>query len=189
MSLVHIGPGDVIPITGKTTGLSSGALYSVGSAIDGVVWWGIVQDDIIGTTEALTTIDGRPILDEDVSQLGDGAGDMMVTGVHQCIVASGAALAGVFAVGEPVYASGFDVLAGVDSGTADSAIGSDTVQTLGMVHQSEAVDSTGTGGMSLCGHVWKVPYLETNTGSPLVGSWVAEIKLLGHPAAGRSADG
>jgi len=65
--------GDVLRITGLATGHKGGDLLVHDS------WSGIVQKDIIGTTEALKTIEGREI----AGQKGDGAGDIQIEGVFK----------------------------------------------------------------------------------------------------------
>lgn len=175
--LNFIGPGTTIPVTGLSSGVSAGALFGHGSAVN-EAWWGIIADDIIGTSEALTTIDGRPILDEDVAQVGDGKGDLLVEGVVQAVVASGLAVSN-FSVGDPVYASGYNGVAGPD---VSGNNGARDVTTYGMVQPAAAAVDT-TRGLSLAGHVWKRPYLAEGA-SPFAGSWVVDVKLLGHPAAG-----
>lgn len=195
MSLAYVGPGDTIPISGLTTDLSAGDLYNVGdsSSGHGYGWWGIVEDDVIGTSSTLTTVDGRPILDEDLSNaglsiqgvnVGTGKGDVRVTGVHEMVVASGIAQTGAFDVGVPVYASGTNTRAGAST----EAQGSLTVTTKGMVQAEAAYSLNGAaGGLSLVGHVWRSPFFDSRDASPFKGSWVAEVKLLGRPVAGSFA--
>lgn len=187
MSLAYVGPGDTIPLSGLATGVDSSTLYNVGQADAGPSYgyWGIVQDDIIGTSETLTTVDGRPILDEDLTGLsiagvnrGTGTGDLMVTGVHEMVSASGIAQTGALGVGDPVFASGVNTTAGVDL----EQPGTLTVQTLGMIQAEAAWSISGfTGGMSLVGHVWRAPFFDSRDASPFKGSWVTEVKLLGCP--------
>lgn len=180
MSLNYVSEGKTIAITGQASNVSSGSLYALGNT-HAEAFWGIVQDDIIGTAAALTTIDGRPILDEDVTQLGDGKGDMQIEGVFEMVVASGYALTAQFAVGDAVYASGFNTVAG----PSNARHGAYDVKTYGVAQQLLAYTGYGVGaGLSLVGHVWRAPYLDLRTASPFKGSWIIETKLLGHPQVG-----
>lgn len=180
MSLNFIGPGMTIPVTGQASSVAAGALFAHGGAVN-EAWWGVCEASITGTAVALTTVDGRPILDEDVTQYGSGEGDIKVEGVFQFAVASGLAqIVTNFRVGDPVYASGYNGVAGPD---VSGNNGDSDVTTLGMVQPAAAAVDT-TRGLSLAGHVWKAAYLETNNASPFVGMWVVEAKLLGHPPAG-----
>lgn len=193
MALNYVGPGDTIPVTGIASTISSGALYKVGvNATDHEAgWWGVVQDEIIGTSNTLTTIDGRPILDEDLTGLniqgvnvGDGKGELAVVGVHEFIIASGVALAGSIAKGHAVYASGTNTVAGPTIGLRgdyDITPGN----TYGMVQHQTAYTTYGaSGGLSLVGHVWKDPFLDLRTASNTKGTWVVETKLFGCPVQG-----
>jgi hypothetical protein len=182
MALNHVGPGQTIPLGPLTTGLTAGALYNVGSDSDGpgYGYWGIVEDDVIGTTEGLTTVDGRPILDS-TNDTGDGLGDLVVDGVHELVVGSGLAQAGTLTKGAPVYASGVNTVAGVDTVNAGAA----TPATYGHVKpQSELTANARRSGLSLVGHVWRNPFLDLRSVSNTKGAWVVETKLLGRPEAG-----
>ena len=71
MAKNQISVGHTRIIDGQTTGHLSGDLVIFNS------WPGVIQANIIGTTEELTTIEGRPITGE----FGDGRGDMQIEGV------------------------------------------------------------------------------------------------------------
>jgi len=191
--LNYVGPGNTMPLSGLASNVNSGALYSVGGsgAAAGKNFWGVVVDDIIGTGSALTTVDGRPILDEDLTGLsiqgvnvGDGKGDMKVEGVFELVVASGVAQsASNFRKGSAVYASGVNTVAGPSLRFP----GAFTATGYGMVAVPAAFTTTGAPEcMSLVGHVWKEAYLDLRSASPFKGSWVCEVKLLGRPTDGLS---
>jgi len=186
MSLQQTAVGDVLPVTGLATGYKSGALYNFGdpASAAGNGFWGIIQDDIIGTSDALTTIDGRPILDNDVSSVGNGKGDLKITGVHTMVVASGMAQAGTgFKIGNPVYASGVSTRAAAPNTAAQRGASDPT--DFGFIQPVSTFTTYGTvGGLSLVGHVWKQVYLDQRSSSKTKGAWVAEVKLLGHPIVG-----
>lgn len=194
MALNYVGPGHTIPLSSLSTGVKAGALYNYGADTNGhgFGYWGVVQDDVIGTSESLTTIDGRPILDEDLTGLsiqgvnvGDGKGDLAVEGVYEFIVASGIANAGGIGVGEPLYASGTNVVAGPDA--SGEAGDSDTtlVTNYGHVQPQAAYTADGLlGGLSLVGHTWGTPFLDLRNASVTKGAWVVETKLFGRPQAG-----
>ena len=187
MALNYVGPGDTIPITGLSTGVLGGALYSYsGGTTVGSNWWGVVANDIIGTSEALTTVDGRPVLDEDLTGLsiqgvnvGTGKGDLKVCGVHELVVGSGRAQQNAFKTGVAVYASGVNVRAGVDLRDA----GTRTPTSYGMVQIPNA-PTVAPEGYSVVGHVWAPAFLDQREASPFKGGWVVPVKLLGHPMVG-----
>ena len=72
--------GAVRRIGPLATGLKSGSLVIQAG------WPGVVQKDIIGTTEPQTTIDGRPVK----GLLGDGLGDIQLEGVFKFVDENGA---------------------------------------------------------------------------------------------------
>lgn len=183
MSLMQTSLGETLPIEGLSTGYKSGTLYAVGQDHTSK-FWGIIQNDIIGTSEALTTVDGRPILDNDVSQVGSGKGELAITGVHAVVIPSGLAQAASgFKVGNPVYASGVGTRAAAP--TTAAHVGANDPTIYGFVQPASTFTTYGTvGGLSLVGHVWKQAYLDLRTTSKTKGAWVAEVKLLGHPVAG-----
>jgi len=67
--------GEVIKVEGQTTGHSAGDLLIYNS------FPGIVEKDIIGTTEQFVTIDGKSI----TGALGDGIGDLKIEGVFKLV--------------------------------------------------------------------------------------------------------
>lgn len=200
MSLQMVSVGDTIPISGLSSTVVAGTLYNYGRTSGGNAtaasatggfgfgWWGIVQTDIIGTSAALTTIDGRPILDEDLTGLsiagvnkGTGKGDLRVTGVHEIAIASGIACGGTIAAGVPVYASGVNCVAGPCVG----GIGASDTTSLGMIQSRTGFNQYGwNGGLSLVGHAWRAPFLDMRAASNTRLSWVVETKLLGMPYGG-----
>lgn len=183
MSLMQTSLGETLPIEGLSTGYKSGTLYAVGQDHTSK-FWGVIQNDIIGTSEAQTTVDGRPILDNDVSQVGSGKGELAITGVHTVVIPSGLAKGSHgFKVGNPVYASGVNTRAG--KLPIPNEVGSTDPTDYGFVMPLSTFTTYGTsGGLSLVGHVWKQAYLDLRTTSKTKGAWVAEVKLLGHPVAG-----
>jgi len=79
--------GKSITITGQTANRTAGWIYRRTGASDALAkaWLGVIEDDIIGTSSDLTTVDGRPVLIGDgvvaEAQKGDGKGDMTIQGV------------------------------------------------------------------------------------------------------------
>ena len=105
MSKAYQGPGQSVKISGISSTIAVGSVYrrSGGSVR---YWIGVVTDEIIGTGNQLTTVDGRPILIGDgvaaESQVGDGKGDMMVEGIFTLRLPTSGMLVND---GDPVYAN------------------------------------------------------------------------------------
>ena len=189
MSVLFKSVGDTMRITGLASNYKAGALYSVGNGSQGPGYnfWGLFENDVIGTSSALTTVDGRPIFDNDLTGLsihgvnvGDGVGELRVSGVHELVIGSGIADGGLVKRGVPLYASGVNTLAGVELRRA----GALTPTSYGFVFPDSAYTLSGKpGGLSLVGHAWSDPFLDLRTSSPLKGGWVVETRLIGFPTA------
>ena len=97
MSKLFRAEGKSVKIWGQTATVESGRIFRRGNPLTEVAngafggsWVGVVTDEIIGTSQTLTTVDGRPILIGDgvgaEAQTGDGKGDMGVVGVYTLLV-------------------------------------------------------------------------------------------------------
>jgi len=156
--------GKSIQIAGQGTGITSGSIFRRSNPITGGYWTGIVTDDIIGTTEDLTTVDGRPILIGDgvaaEAQTGDGKGDMMVEGVFALLVN---ALSAVISGSMPVYAH---VASFADPGAS--------LVVSGVTRNADFVVSG-----ALVGFAVDDEY--TTGAAPFAGRRLVDVKLLGLP--------
>ena len=160
MTKAYRSQGQSLEITGLSSGVKAGYIYRRSGGTTRY-WVGVVTNDITGTSEALTTIDGRPIQIGDgvaaETQYGDGRGDMMVEGVFTIpVYPSGNAPSAVD--GAPLYGSSFtnNVASGVDPTPGGHAI-------------------SGT----LVGFADGDAYIGTT--APYVGVHVVDVKLLGLP--------
>jgi len=159
--------GKSVAITGQTTTVSPGSIFrrSGGTAR---FWIGVVADEIIGNTVALTTIDGRPINIGDgvaaEAPLGDGKGDMFIEGIFTLRCPTSGM---IINDGDPVYA---DVTGkgGASQGTVASGVTNNGSPTAG-----PAISGC------LVGFAEGAAY--TATVAPLTGLRVVDVKLLGLP--------
>ena len=160
--------GTSITISGVTSGtIPPGSLYRrTGGAATARAWIGVVEDEVIGSTVAQTTIDGRPINIGDgvagEAQFGTGKGDMTIEGVFTFRLPYSGALV---LDADPVYA---EFTNNVASGVTDN--------------MTSAGVQFGAISGSLVGFAVGANYISTV--APFVGMNVVDVKLLGLPLHG-----
>ncbi len=152
--------------------IPAGSLYRrSGLSSTSRAWIGVVEDDIIGSSVAAQTLDGRSVNIGDgvaaETQYGTGKGDMTIEGVFTFRLAA----SGVYVVdGDPLYAQ-FDGN-NVASGVTDNVNLSTLVQ-FGAI-------SGACVGFAVGGNY-------TATTAPFTGMNVVDVKLLGLPLHGLAA--
>jgi predicted RecA/RadA family phage recombinase len=167
--------GKSIEISGVTTTVASGSIYrrsgnQGGGQDSSRAYVGVVTDEIIGTSETLTTLDGRPIQIGDgvaaEAQTGTGKGDAMVEGVFTlALPASGM----VVYDADPLYMNVADT---TNPGTVASGVTNN--------QDGDFVRSAISG--ALVGFAVGDSY--TGTSAPFTGLNVVDVKLLGLPLHG-----
>lgn len=165
--------GNSLTITGITSQtIAAGSLYrrtGTGQSGDARAWIGCVEDEILGTSVANTTVDGRPIQIGDgvaaEAQFGTGKGDMTIEGVFTFRLPYSGALV---LDADPLYAQ---FTSNVASGVTDN-------MTSGGV-QFGAISG------SLVGFAVGGNYISTV--APFVGMNVVDVKLIGLPLHGLAA--
>lgn len=172
--------GKSIPITGQSANRSAGWLYRrTGLSSAGAkAWVGVIEDDIIGTSSTLTTIDGRPILIGNgvaaEAQTGDGKGDMTIEGVFTFALPQSGML---IRDADPLYML-------VSSVTSIDTIASGVTNNQNA--NSGAFDRHALSG-ALVGFAVGGNY--TGATAPFVGLNVVDVKLMGLPLQGLAAVG
>ena len=182
MSKLFRAEGKSVKIWGQTATIPAGRIFRRGNPLTELAFptgnsgsgngWGgslvgVVTDEIIGTTETLTTVDGRPILIGDgvsaEAQTGDGKGDMGIEGVYTLLVDGTSA---VISGGMPAYMQ-----------VADFANPQGTLIASGVTRNDDFPVSG-----ALVGFAVEDEY--TGDTAPFAGRRVADIKLLGNALHG-----
>lgn len=165
-------PGKTLEITGLSTDVKAGYIYrrTGHSSAMAKAWIGVVPDDILGTSTALTTLDGRPIVIGDgvaaEAQYGSGKGDMILEGVFTSPLPTSGMLV---RDSDPVYMQVASVAA---PGTVASGV---------TVNQDAAFNRFAISG-ALVGFAVGSNY--TATQSPYTGMNVVDYKLIALPLHG-----
>ena len=160
--------GKSITISGVTSStVPAGSLYRrTGGAATARAWIGVVEDEVLGSSVAAQTLDGRPIQIGDgvagEAQFGTGKGDMTIEGVFTFRLPYSGALV---LDADPVYAEFANNFA---SGVTDN--------------MTAAGVQFGAISGSLVGFAVGQNYISAV--QPFVGMNVVDVKLLGSPLHG-----
>ena len=163
--------GKSITISGVTSStIPAGSLYRrTGGATGAAAWIGVVEDEILGSSVAAQTLDGRPILIGDgvaaEAQTSSGKGDMTIEGVFTFRLPYSGALV---LDADPVYAEFTNNFA---SGVTDN--------------KTAAGVQFGPLSGACVGFAVGQNYISTV--QPFVGMNVVDVKLLGPPLQGLAA--
>lgn len=168
--------GDTIEISGVSgTTVAPGSVYRR-TGVSGnfaKAWVGVVVDEIVGTDQDATTIDGRPIQIGDgvlaEAQNGTGKGDMKIEGVFTLRLPTSGM---VVNDADPLYMHVADV---TNPGTIASGVTN---------NQDAAFNRFAISG-ALVG--WAVGSNYTGTSTPYNGLNVVDVKLTGLPLHGLAA--
>lgn len=162
--------GSSITISGVTSAtIPAGSLYRrTGLSTLNRGWIGVVEDEIVGSSVALQTLDGRSINIGDgvagETQFGTGKGDMTVEGVFTFRLPA----SGTYVVdGAPIYGR---FTSNVASGVTDNVLVASPYTQFGAISGALVGFSVGNS------------YVGTVT--PFVGMNVVDVKLLGLPMHG-----
>jgi hypothetical protein len=181
MTKAHRQEGKSVEITGiATANIPGGSIYrKTGStSTQGRAWIGVVTEDINATSQAATTLDGRPIVIGDgvlaEAQSGSGKGDMFIEGVFTLRLPT----SGMYVNdSDPVYlnlASYNDL-----SGTNTVASGVTNNQLTTSPWTRHALSG------AIVGFAVGASY--TATSQPFTGLNVVDVKLIGLPLQGLAA--
>lgn len=167
--------GKSIAITGVASTVAVGSVYRRTGASGAMAraWIGVVTDKIIGTSDAQTTIDGRPIVIGDgvaaEAQFGEGKGDMMIEGVFTLALPTSGM---VINDSDPLYMR-------VANTAAPGTVASGVTNNQDAAFNRHAISGACVG--------FAVGSNYTGTSAPFVGLNVVDVKLLGLPLHGLAA--